>query len=33
MACPICHDTRWKSVIEDGVERRGPLRLLAGGGG
>jgi DNA replication protein DnaC len=21
MACPICHDTRWKSVIEDGVER------------
>ena len=21
MTCPICHDTRWKSIVTDGVER------------
>jgi DNA replication protein DnaC len=21
MSCPVCNDTRWKSVVEDGVER------------
>src|ERR1700752_2120191 len=21
MTCPVCNDTRWKSVVQDGVER------------
>ena len=38
MDCEICHGTRWKSVVVDGVERMffigdetGPVRLRSSG--